>query len=72
MEWYASERSSPEFLERITVNYLRHELSSYENHLTRVAGQVGAEDAYWRIKEKVLDAIAGAYPHLAAECCRQM
>ena len=72
MEWYASERSDPEFLERISVNYLRHEMSSYEYHLARVAGQVGAEDAYWRIKEKMLDAITEAYPQLAAECRRQM
>lgn len=42
---YASESSDPLFLERITVNYLRHELTRYEYELTKIAGQVGANDA---------------------------
>lgn len=71
MDLCASESSDRLFLERITVNYLRHELTPYEDELTNIAGQVGADDARMDIKEKVLDAIAEEYPWLAKECWRQ-
>jgi hypothetical protein len=51
--------------------YLRHEMSDYEESLDRIAGKVGAGDAYLIVKGKVLDAIAAVYPHLALECMRQ-
>lgn len=70
-EFHASPSSNPRFLERICVNFLRHECSQYEHELIKVAGRVGADDARSRIKKIVLDAIAGAYPTLAAECHRQ-
>lgn len=61
-----------EFLDRIAVNYLRHCLTDYERQLCRFVGRVGQAEAYQKIKCKVLDAIARAYPWLAAECERQM
>ena len=64
-------KSNERFLDRIRVNYLRHELTEYENHFLGVAGKVGAGDAYPEIKQKVLDAIAEVYPKLRAECNRQ-
>jgi hypothetical protein len=67
----ATPSSALAFLERITVNYLRHELTSYEDDLERVFGQVGVRQAYAVINAKVYDAIAAAYPHLAEECARQ-
>lgn len=63
--------SSPGFLDRICTNFLRHALSSFEDELAAVAGRVGVADAYKEITRKVLDVIAAAYPHLAAECERQ-
>ena len=53
------------------VNYLRHELSSYENELNETAGKVGVRDAYLEIKDKVLFAIGDSYPELQNECRRQ-
>jgi hypothetical protein len=64
----ATHSSEQSFLNRITVNYLRHQLTSYETHLDEIAGKVGTGDAYLEIKIKVLDAIADAYPHLRPEC----
>jgi hypothetical protein len=60
-----------EFLERITVNYLRHCLTSYEEELAEIYGKVGVREAYRLISNKVYCAIAEAYPHLALECQRQ-
>ncbi len=65
---WASEHSSQEFLERICVNYLRHCLTEYETHLRKVAGKVGARDAYRMIKTKVLKAIGDKCDWLAEEC----
>jgi hypothetical protein len=67
----ASVHSDPAFLDRIRVNYLRHELTEYEILLGQVASRVGARDARLEIKERVLNAIADAYPDLASECDRQ-
>jgi hypothetical protein len=60
-----------DFLCRITVNYVRHQMTNYEDSLRKIAGKVGTKEAYLHLKSKVLDAIAEAYPELAAECVRQ-
>lgn len=67
----ASPDSDVEFLERICVNYLRHCLTSYEDHLDEITGKVGAPYASLEIKEKVLEKIGEAYEWLADECSRQ-
>lgn len=68
----ASTESDEALLDRIRVNYLRHELTTYEEDLQNTAGKVGAADAYLDIKEKVLDAISDTYPELTLECLRQI
>lgn len=68
----ATQGSDPEFLERITVNYLRHELSSYEDQLAALFGKVGRAEASAVIRERTYDAISARYPELAAECARQL
>lgn len=68
----ATPESDIRFLERITVNYLRHALTSYERQLARVFGKVGVREAYQVINRKVYDAISAAYPQLKAECARQL
>ncbi len=67
----ASRDSDPDFLERIQVNFLRHELTNYDWHLGQLKGYTGVEEARGRVRERVLDAIAEAYPDLASECSRQ-
>lgn len=67
----ASVDSDRNFLLRISVNYLRHECTSYENLLEQVHGKVGVNEARVRIKIRVLTAIAEAFPILANECSRQ-
>src|SRR4051794_11067818 len=53
----ASETSDPAFLERITVNFIRHELTAYDQELETVAGRVGVQDAVQAIRRKVFAAI---------------
>lgn len=68
----ATSQSKPEFLARITVNYLRHCLTPYEVELARIAGRVGVAAAYAEINRRVYAAIAGTCPELAEECQRQL
>ncbi len=64
--------SEPDFLARITVNYIRHNLTTYDTHLERVAGRTGVHQAVDVIRERLYDAITEAYPHHGAECRRQL
>ncbi len=64
--------SDKSFLDRICVNYLRHEMTDYEAHLYAIAGKVGVAEGYREIKNRVLYAIADTYPELSDECFRQM
>jgi len=59
------------FLHRITVNYLRHELTGYEAVLGSLRGLIGRAEASQLIRGRILAAIAEAYPWLAGECRRQ-
>lgn len=67
----ATPDSTPTFIERITVNYLRHSLTDYEHLLGDLFGCVGREEGYILIKGRILDAIAAKHPWLAGECARQ-
>lgn len=68
---YADQYSDQEFLERITVNYIRHRLTKYEDYLAAIEGEVGVSEAYSIIRERILDKIADVYPWLSDECLRQ-
>ena len=67
----ASLSDSSEFLARISVNYLLHQLTEYDEHLDKIAGKTGAHDARTDLRSCIYSAIAGAYPHLADECLKQ-
>lgn len=67
----ASPKDAEEFLDRISVNYLRHELDDYEDALDHIKGKAGKSEVYLEIKDNVLDAIAEAYPYLGKECTSQ-
>ena len=68
----ASEDSDTRFLERITVNYIRHNLTSYDSKLLAQRGHPGVNEAVPIIRRRVFEEIACAYPHLSDECDRQM
>ena len=68
----ASKDSDYAFLRRITVNYIRHELTEYDAHLDSTVGQIGTDAANERIRNRVLAAIAEAYPALREEALNQM
>lgn len=58
-------------LERIAVNHIRHNLTTYECHLYEIQGLVGNDEAYRILKGRVLQEIGAAYPELCVECKRQ-
>lgn len=68
----ASRGSDELFLERITVNYIRHNLTGYDAKLFAQKGKIGGGEAVQIIRRRVFEEIAFAYPHLADECDRQM
>lgn len=72
-EWFlrATEDSDPDFLDRITVNYIRHELTSYDELMHSLVGLVGRREAQMLLRGRLMDAIAATYPEFAIECARQ-
>jgi hypothetical protein len=67
----ASNKSDPSFLERITVNYIRHDLTDYDGLLYELHGKIGIHEAIELVRDRVYDTIAAAYPNLSDECNRQ-
>jgi len=70
-ENFASHDDDPLFLERIKVNFIRHELTQYDHALERTAGKTGKQKAVSAIRARVYAAIASAYPGYREECARQ-
>lgn len=71
--WQPARRDSwPGFLERITVNFVRHQLTDYEALLVAKFGQVGVAEARRVVVWRVFRAISEAYPELGKECERQL
>jgi hypothetical protein len=68
----ASMNSDKAFLERITVNHLRHQFSGYEAKLETLFGKVGTKEAYEILNKRIYFEIAQAYPMLKDECERQL
>lgn len=68
----ADQDSDRNFLERITVNYIRHNLTSYDSKLFAQRGRIGGDEAVPIIRRRVFAEIACAYQHLEEECYRQM
>ena len=59
-------------MNRWVVNYIRHELTTYDYELYTIAGKVGVHDGYIKYKKAVLYKIAELYPNYSDECERQM
>jgi len=60
-----------ETMNRWIVNYIRHNLTSYDEELYLMSGKVGCHIAYVRYKNAVLHKIAEVYPKYAEECSMQ-
>ena len=71
IDYYASMGSDADFLDRITVNFIRHELTHYEVTINRLSGKVGKEEGVALLREKIFYAIGRKYPKLYSECQRQ-
>lgn len=59
------------FLNRITVNMLRHAGTTYDEELDIYIGKVGKAEAVEHVRVHIYDLIAAEYPHLAKECALQ-
>ncbi len=68
---YATMDSPQSFLERITVNYIRHNLTTYDRLLNSHKGKVGKHEAIRILQGRIYDEIAKNYPNFAEECQRQ-
>ena len=68
----AADNSCPRpFLERIMVNHLRHVCTNYDARTRAARTKVRGDEVCAILRHRVLDAIAAAYPELAAEVERQ-
>lgn len=71
--WGCVQDDAPkDFLERITVNFVRHGLINYDAFLSGLRKRIGRHQAYCILKRRVLEKTATLYPALAAECQRQI
>ena len=67
----ASVADDRDFLNRISVNYIRHELTDYEGRILEMRGKIGKNEALQTVRTKILHAIANRFGWLADECARQ-
>lgn len=70
-EWGASEQDDPVFVERIMLNYVRHELTDYEEKLATLRRRPGTREAYERGRQRLAESILEHYPLLRAAYERQ-
>ena len=68
----ANVKDDVRFLDRLCVNYIRHELTNYDNSLDFTVGKVGKYKAFNRINEKIYTKIKEVYPQYHEECDRQL
>jgi hypothetical protein len=69
--WRASMKSDRTLLAYLSVHWLRSQNSAYARAIASTKGRPGRWEAYYRLRAKLLDVIALAYPHLAEECAAQ-
>jgi hypothetical protein len=53
--------SENDFIHRITINYVRHDLTKYEELLEEIKGKVGIGEAYECLKHRIIEAIENKY-----------
>jgi len=59
-------------MERLMVNYIRHELTSYDDILMELYSKTGKEQAYKLLNERIYKSIGEVYPYLIEECALQI
>lgn len=59
-------------LDRWMVNYIRHNLTEYDEELDRLYGKTGRTEAYFLFFKAVMEKIATVYPELKEECENQI
>lgn len=66
VEYYQSAFNSDDedFIKRITINYLRHQRTNYENQLRSMFGKVGVQEGHDILQKRINDKIKEVYPHL--------
>lgn len=67
----AGDDSDPKFIERICVNYIRHNLSNHDKVMRRFKKREGNNSVYLVLKKRICDLIADVYPEFKDECTRQ-
>jgi hypothetical protein len=68
---HVNKNADKEFLDRICVNFLRHQLTDYEEILSDISCKVGFDDGYFEIRKKIFLEISNRFPWLHQECERQ-
>lgn len=80
-EWRKEKRGNVPFcpskahsqtLARWMVNYIRHNLTRYDQKLEEIIGKTGRKEAVTLIRQRVFKEIARTYPEFSAECQRQL
>jgi hypothetical protein len=61
---FATVNDDEKFLNRICVNYLRHEHRHYESEIAKMFGKVGKDEGYLLLKKKINEEIFKVYPEL--------
>lgn len=56
---------------RWMVNYVRHEMTLYDDQLYQMKGKTGIHEMHDKMHDLILDKIAETYPELADECMSQ-
>lgn len=64
-------KADEDTVNRWMVNYIRHNLTSYDDNLCKLYGKTGKEQLYRTLKNFILDKIAAQYPFLEYECYLQ-
>lgn len=59
-------------LDRWVVNYIRHNLTSYDDNLEQIAGKTGIAKLYKTLEFAVMERIASTYPQYREEVQRQL
>lgn len=59
-------------MERLMVNYIRHQLTSYDYILMELYSKVGKEHAYKLLNKRIYKSIGDVYPYLIEECALQI
>lgn len=58
--------------ERWIVNYIRHNLTEYDDYINKIYGKIGKSELYYILHSYILEKIGELYPKYKDECERQI